>query len=56
MKEITVTDSFLSLAEDVRECKDHETFDECVTKRYIDDLKEHCKCIPINIRGNEEVM
>ena len=50
-----VTDSFLLIDKDVKECQDDETYEECVTKRYIIDLTKKCKCLPLNLRLNAEV-
>ena len=55
IKEITVTDSFLSMADEVRECHEEETFDECVTEKYMEVLKAECDCLPLNLRIHDEV-
>ena len=60
VKEISATELFLSdslfMDKDVRKCQDDETIDECVTGKYINDLKDKCKCLPLNLRINEEVI
>ena len=50
LKEITASKSFLSMEKDVRKCQDVETFSECVTTKFICDLKSKCKCLPLNLR------
>ena len=55
IKEIKTTSSFLSMDENVRKCQDDETFDECVTKKYVENLKDECKCLPLNLRLTKEV-
>ena len=55
IKEITATSSFLSLDRNVRKCQDDETFDDCVTRKYIDDLIRQCNCLPLNLRLTEKV-
>ena len=55
IKEITVTDPFLSMDREVRNCEEDETLDECVTSNYINSLEEKCKCLPINLRLNDKV-
>ena len=55
LKEITVSNSFLSLGKDVRKCQDVETFNECVTTKFIHDLKSKCKCLPLDLRLNMKV-
>ena len=56
LKEIKVTDSFLGLDEDVRECQNKEPFFNCTTKRYIDSILGECGCLPLNIRLSEKVI
>ena len=55
IKEIIATSSFLSMERNVRKCQDDETFDNCVTSKYIDDLIQKCKCLPLNLRLTEKV-
>ena len=56
IKEISATDSFLSMNENDRKCQGVETFDECVTRKYIDDLKNKCNCLPLHLRLTNEVI
>ena len=55
IKEITATSSFLSLDRNVRKCQDDETFEECVTSKYIDNLIKKCNCLPLDLRLTEKV-
>ena len=55
IKEIKVTDSFLSLSQDVIECQNEESYDDCATKKYIDSVLDQCECVPFNIRTTDEV-
>ena len=55
LKEITVSNSFLSMEKDVKKCQDVETFNDCVTTKFIRDLKSKCKCLPLNLRLNMKV-
>ena len=55
LKEITVSNSFLSIKKDVRKCQDVETFNECVTTKFLHDLKSKCKCLPLDLRLNMKV-
>ena len=55
IKEITATSSFLSMERNVKKCKNEESFDECVTNKYIDELIEKCKCLPLTLRFTNEV-
>ena len=54
IKEISVTDSFLSLDENIRGCQE-ESYDDCVTKKYTDTLTDKCQCLPFQLKLYEEV-
>ena len=54
IKEITVTESFLSSNEQIRGCQE-ESFDECTTRKYKKTIMNKCNCLPFQIRLNEEV-
>ena len=54
IKEIGVTDSFLTLDKDIRGCQE-ESYDECTTKKYKNDLITKCQCLPFHLRFTEEV-
>ena len=56
IKEITVTDSFLSMDKGTTKCQDYEPYDDCKTKNYINNLVNKCQCLPFQIRfHNHEV-
>lgn len=54
IKEITITDSFLSLNKDIRGCQE-ESFDDCTTRIYRDVLLNECKCLPFQLGLSTEV-
>ena len=54
IKEISVTDSFLLFDECIRECHE-ESYDECTTKKYKKIFFNQCKCLPLQLRLNEQV-
>ena len=54
IKEITVTDSFLSSNEQTRGCQE-ESVDECTTRKYRKTFLNQCNCLPFQLRLNEEV-
>ena len=54
VKEVSVTDSFLTLKEETKRCQKDQTFDECTTQRYIDALKLKCGCLPHQLRLSQE--
>ena len=45
LKKITGTDSFLALPEETKSCQ-VETFKECQTQKYVEDILEKCDCVP----------
>ena len=55
MKEISVTESFLGLDRDTRNCQNIETFDSCKTKLHLEHLRQKCGCMPLALRLSEEV-
>ena len=54
IKEITVTDSFLSMDKDIRGCQ-KESYDDCTTNKYINALTDKCQCLPFQLKLTEEV-
>ena len=54
LKEIEVTDSFLTMDKEIRECQD-ESFDDCTTRNYMNTLINECQCLPFQIRLMEKV-
>ena len=54
IKEISVTDSFMSMDKDVRGCQ-KESYDECTTRKYINALMNKCQCLPFQFKLNEKV-
>ena len=50
MKEITVTDSFMGLNQEARKCQNIETFDECKTRIYVENMKQECGCLPFSLK------
>ena len=55
IKEIAVTESFLTLDGSVIGCQNVETYDDCETRNYIETFKKNCKCLPLNVRISKEV-
>ena len=46
VKEISVTEEFLGLGEEIRKCQTKETFGECNTRLFLDEMKKECHCVP----------
>ena len=55
MKEIEVTEEFLSLEESVIGCQNEGSISDCETREYVDVLMSQCKCLPFSIRQSDEV-
>ena len=52
---IEVTESFLTLDQDSRECQNEETYSNCTTRHYIDAVLKKCECLPFNMRLSDKV-
>ena len=50
LKEIKVTDDFLGLDLDVRQCQNEEPLINCTTRKHLKTMLEECGCLPFNIR------
>ena len=55
MKEIAVTDSFMGLDTNTKNCQNIETFDDCKTRQQIEKFRKECKCLPLSIIMSEKV-
>ena len=49
VKEFDVTDGFIDLGEEVTECQDQESFEECYTREYLQLAQEQCACTPFSL-------
>ena len=48
MKEIYVTDSFMGLERNTRNCQNLETYNDCITRHYIKMMMQECGCLPLS--------
>ena len=55
VKEISVTDDFVTLDKTIIKCQNEELLQDCKTRKYINTMVEQCKCLPFSIRTNNEV-
>ena len=55
VKEVKVTDDFLTLDRSTIGCQNDESIDDCKTKEYIDSLIKQCKCLPYSMIDVEKV-
>ena len=49
LTEIKVTESYLGLDEDVRDCQSKETFYDCSNRKYVDTIFDQCGCLPLSM-------
>ena len=50
VKEQIATDSLFTLDESIRKCQ-REPKDDCSTRKYLEDLKNKCQCLPFQLRS-----
>ena len=55
IKQIDVTESFLSIDQEFTKCQNREFFEDCTTKHYLLEVKEKCKCLPYAINQLDKV-
>ena len=51
LKEIIVTDSFMGLERDARNCQNMETYNDCITSQYIEKIRNKCDCLPLSLNN-----
>ena len=54
VKEISVTDDFLTLDQSIIKCQNEESLQDCKTRKYVDTKFEQCKCLPFAIRNDDK--
>ena len=55
VKYFNVTEPFLGLDQNVRECQNEESLEECKSRRYIDGLLQQCGCLPFRVWVDKKV-
>ena len=55
LKEIKVSDSFLTLDVDSQKCQNIETYNDCKTRLYIKNMMQKCGCLTLSHIMSEEV-
>ena len=56
LEKVSVTESYLGLKEEVRNCQDsEEDYQHCVTQNYVQRVREKCQCLPLSISLNNKV-
>merc|ERR1712032_1504461 len=54
LKEIVVTDSFMGLDTNKRNCQNIETVDDCKTRLHVENFRHQCGCIPLTLKLSEK--
>ena len=55
LKEIVVTDSFMGLDRETKNCQNVKAYDDCKTKSYVENTRQECGCLPLSLRLSEKV-
>ena len=55
LKTIEVTESYLGLGQDVIQCQNVETIQNCTTRQYTESLQHKCGCLPITMTLSNKV-
>ena len=55
VKEIEVTDSFLGLDQDSKECQNEEPYFNCTTRHYLTSVQKICGCLPASLGFSDKV-
>ena len=56
LKEINVTDSYLGLGQDVKECQNDEPYYNCTTRFHMNTFHDKCGCLPPTMSIFKEVL
>ena len=49
LEETVVTDSYLGMDQNIRECQNKEPALDCSTRHYINNLVQKCGCLPFDL-------
>ena len=55
LKEISVTKSFLGLDRETIKCQNIESYNDCITRLYVRNIRQECGCLPLSLRLSEKV-
>ena len=55
-RQIKVTESYLGMDGDTKECQNEEPLHNCTTRQYMETLLDECECLPLNLRTSKEVL
>ena len=49
IKQVDVTDSFMGLPMEDRNCQNEENFVDCTTRHHLENVLSNCGCLPMSI-------
>ena len=49
IKQVDVTDSFMGLPQEERNCQNKENFLDCTTRHHLENVLANCGCLPMSI-------
>ena len=55
IKQIDVTESFLSINQEFTKCQNKEPLEDCTTRYYLSEVKKKCGCLPYAISQMDKV-
>ena len=55
MKDISVTASYLGLEKEIRNCQNIETYNDCITRHYMENSMQECGCLPLSSIMSDKV-
>ena len=55
IKEIEVSEDFLSLDKSIIECQNMESAEDCKTRKYTNNLVKECNCFPFGMGHSKQV-
>ena len=56
VKEMRISDDFLSLGQDFTNCQVQEAYEDCTTRIYYAEMIKQCNCVPYSLRlGKNQV-
>ena len=55
IKEKKVTKDFLTLDKNIIQCQNEESYNDCTTRKYVDDLLKYCGCLPFQMAIRKKV-
>ena len=55
VKELEVTNEFLTLEKSIMNCQNYESLEDCQSRKYIEAMVKHCNCLPFGTTSKNKV-